>query len=126
MFVIIPVQEELVWKVLQTEALLGPNRDNQWQFKYSYPRSGIVDILVKDDEVIGKQSDKVTYSPSSRSQELPATPQNSLNNDFKTHIRYGEHCSDHLLHGSNGANVIQHCCKYNCCKSPEEVLSLNS
>ena len=49
---------------------------------------------------------KMAHSPSSRNQELPATPQNSLNDDFKTHIGHGEHCSDHLVHGSNGANLI--------------------
>jgi len=45
--VITPSQEELVWKVLQTEVLLDPNRDNQGKRKRFDPNSGLVDILVK-------------------------------------------------------------------------------
>ena len=45
--VITPGQEELVWKALQTEVLLDPNRDNQGKRKRFDPNSGLVDILVK-------------------------------------------------------------------------------
>ena len=51
--VITPAQEELVWKALQTEVLLDPNRDNQRKLKRFDPNSGIVDILVKAYEQAG-------------------------------------------------------------------------
>ena len=51
--VITPGQEELVWKALQTEVLLDPNRDNQGKRKRFDPNSGLVDILVKAYEQAG-------------------------------------------------------------------------
>ena len=49
--VITPGQEELVWKVLQTEVLLDPN--NQGKRKRFDPNSSLVDILVKAYEEAG-------------------------------------------------------------------------
>ena len=40
-------QEELVWKALQTEALLDADKDNQGKRKRFDPSSGLVDILIK-------------------------------------------------------------------------------
>ena len=51
--VITPGQEELVWKALQTEVLLGPNRDNKGKRKHFDPSSGLVEILVKAYEQAG-------------------------------------------------------------------------
>ena len=51
--VITPGQEELVWKALQTEVLLDPNRDNQGKRKRFDPNSGLVDILVNAYEQAG-------------------------------------------------------------------------
>ena len=45
--VITPGQEELVWKAIQTEALLDADRDNQEKRKRFDPSSGLVDVLVK-------------------------------------------------------------------------------
>ena len=46
-------QEELVWKALQMEILLDPNRGNQGKRKRSDPNSGLVDVLVKAYEQAG-------------------------------------------------------------------------
>lgn len=51
--VITPGQEELVWKALQTEALLNADRDNQGKRKRFDPSSGLVDILIKAYEQAG-------------------------------------------------------------------------
>ena len=51
--VITPGQEELVWKTLQTEILLDPNRGNQGKRKRFDPNSGLVDVLVKAYEQAG-------------------------------------------------------------------------
>lgn len=45
--VITPGQEELVWKALQTEALLNADKDNQGKRKRFDPSSGLVDVLIK-------------------------------------------------------------------------------
>ena len=47
MSVITPGQEELVWKALQTDALLDANKDNQGKRKRFDPSSGLVDVLIK-------------------------------------------------------------------------------
>ena len=51
--VITPGQEKLVWKTLQTEILLDPNRSNQGKCKRFDPNSGLVDVLVKAYEQAG-------------------------------------------------------------------------
>ena len=45
--VIIPGQEEVVWKVLQGEVLLDPNRGSQGKRERFDPNSGLVNIVVK-------------------------------------------------------------------------------
>jgi len=49
--VITPCQE--VWKALQAEVLLDPNRGNQGQRKRSDPNSDLVNILVQTYEQAG-------------------------------------------------------------------------
>ncbi|CAH3046708.1 unnamed protein product, partial [Porites lobata] len=61
--VITPGQEELVWKALQTEVLLDPNRDNYGKRKRFDPNSGLVDILVKAYEQAGHWQTKRQILP---------------------------------------------------------------
>ena len=56
--VIIPGQKGLVWKTLQMEILLDPNRGNQGKRKRFDPNSGLVDILVKAYEQAGNWQTK--------------------------------------------------------------------
>jgi len=51
--IITPGQEELVWKMLQMEALFDADRTNQEKRKHFDPSSDIVDVLIKAYEQAG-------------------------------------------------------------------------